>query len=62
MVVDLVKDHEALKSCYERLRDKGLLTQEEMAKRLWVFRSMRIDIPLDLNKDSGRMGIGIPLA
>jgi hypothetical protein len=28
----------------------------------WVFRSMRIDIPLDLNKDSGRMGIGIPLA
>jgi hypothetical protein len=28
----------------------------------WVFRSMRMDIPLDLNKDSGRMGIGIPLA
>ncbi len=29
---------------------------------VWVFRSMRIDIPLDLNKDSGRMGMGIPLA
>ena len=36
MVVDLVKDHEALKSCYERLRDKGLLTQEEMAERLGI--------------------------
>jgi len=36
MVVDLVKDHEALKSRYERLRDKGLLTQEEMAERLGI--------------------------
>jgi hypothetical protein len=36
--------------------------QYRKLKTLWVFRSMRIDIPLDLNKDSGRMGIGIPLA
>jgi len=34
MIVDLVKDNKALKSRYERLRDKGFLTQEEMAKRL----------------------------
>jgi DNA invertase Pin-like site-specific DNA recombinase len=36
MVVDLVKDHEALKSRYERLRDKGFLTQEEIAERLGI--------------------------
>ena len=36
MIVDLVKDHEALKSRYERLRDKGFLTQEEMAQRLGI--------------------------
>ena len=36
MVADLVKDHEALKSRYERLRDKGFLTQEEMADRLVI--------------------------
>jgi len=36
MVVDLVKDHEALKSRYEGLRDKGFLTQEEMAERLGI--------------------------
>jgi hypothetical protein len=36
MVVDLVKDNELLKSRYERLRDKGFLTQEEMADRLRI--------------------------
>ena len=36
MVVDLVKDNELLKSRYERLRDKGFLTQEEMAERLGI--------------------------
>ena len=36
MVVDLVKDNEALKSRYERLRDRGFLTQEEMAERLGI--------------------------
>lgn len=36
MVVDLVKDHETLKSRYERLRDKGFLTQEEMGERLGI--------------------------
>lgn len=36
MVVDLVKDHDALKSRYDRLRDKGCLTQEEMAERLGI--------------------------
>jgi hypothetical protein len=36
MVVDLVKDHEALKSRYDRLRDKGFLTQEEIAKQLGI--------------------------
>jgi hypothetical protein len=36
MVVDLVKDHEALKSRYERLRDRGFLTQEEIAERLGI--------------------------
>lgn len=36
MVVDLVKDHEALKSRYDRLRDQGCLTQEEMAERLGI--------------------------
>lgn len=36
MVVDLVKDNEVLKSRYERLRDKGFLTQEEMAQRLGI--------------------------
>jgi len=36
MIVDLVKDHDALKSRYDRLRDKGCLTQEEMAERLGI--------------------------
>ena len=36
MVVDLVKDHEALKSRYERLRDRGFLTQEEIAEMLGI--------------------------
>jgi Recombinase zinc beta ribbon domain/Recombinase len=36
MVVDLVKDNAVLKSRYERLRDKGFLTQEEMAERLHI--------------------------
>jgi DNA invertase Pin-like site-specific DNA recombinase len=36
MVVDLVKDHEALKSRYQRLRARGFLTQEEMAERLGI--------------------------
>jgi hypothetical protein len=36
MVFDLVKDNEVLKSRYERLRDKGFLTQEEMAERLGI--------------------------
>jgi DNA invertase Pin-like site-specific DNA recombinase len=36
MVVDLVKDNDVLKSRYERLRDKGFLTQEEMAERLGI--------------------------
>ena len=36
MVVDLVKDHDALKSRYDRLRDKGFLTQEEIAKQLGI--------------------------
>jgi DNA invertase Pin-like site-specific DNA recombinase len=36
MIVDLVKDHDALKSRYDRLRGKGFLTQEEMAERLGV--------------------------
>jgi hypothetical protein len=36
MVVDLVKDHDALKSRYDRLRDRGCLTQEEMAERLGI--------------------------
>lgn len=36
MIVDLVKDHEALKSRYQRLRDRGCLTQEEMAERLGI--------------------------
>src|SRR5215471_16621506 len=36
MVVDLVKDNEVIKSRYERLRDKGFLTQEEMAERLGI--------------------------
>jgi DNA invertase Pin-like site-specific DNA recombinase len=36
MVVDLVKDNEALKSRYERLRNRGFLTQEEMAERLGI--------------------------
>jgi DNA invertase Pin-like site-specific DNA recombinase len=36
MIADLVKDHDSLKSRYHRLRDKGFLTQEEMAERLGV--------------------------
>lgn len=36
MVFDLVKDNEALKSRYERLRNRGFLTQEEMAERLGI--------------------------
>jgi DNA invertase Pin-like site-specific DNA recombinase len=36
MVVDLVKDHETLKSRYERLRAKGFLTQEEMGEKLGI--------------------------
>jgi DNA invertase Pin-like site-specific DNA recombinase len=36
MVADLVKDNEALKSRYERLRDRGFLTQEEIAEKLGV--------------------------
>ena len=36
MVVDLVKDNDALKSRYQRLRDRGFLTQEEMAARLGI--------------------------
>jgi DNA invertase Pin-like site-specific DNA recombinase len=36
MIVDLVKDHDSLKNRYDRLRDKGFLTQEEMAERLSV--------------------------
>ena len=36
MIVDLVKDHEALKSRYERLRDRGFLTQEEIAGMLGI--------------------------
>lgn len=36
MVVDLVKDHDAFKSRYDRLRHKGFLTQEEMAERLGI--------------------------
>jgi len=36
MVVGLVKNNELLKSRYERLRDKGFLTQEEMAGRLGI--------------------------
>src|SRR3989442_10436412 len=36
MIVDLVKDHEALKSRYQRLRARGFLTQEEMAERLGI--------------------------
>jgi hypothetical protein len=38
------------------------LLKSQLSDGGWVFRSMRIDIPLDLNRDSGRMGIGIPLA
>ncbi|MBE3071688.1 MAG: helix-turn-helix domain-containing protein [Acidobacteria bacterium] len=30
------KDNDALKSRYERLRDKGFLTQEEIAERLGI--------------------------
>jgi DNA invertase Pin-like site-specific DNA recombinase len=36
MVVDLVKDNKVLKTRYDRLRDKGFLTQEEMAQRLGI--------------------------
>ena len=36
MVVDLVKDNDAFTSRYDRLRDKGFLTQEEMAERLGI--------------------------
>jgi len=36
MIVDLVKDHDALKSRYERLRDRGFLTQEEIAEMLGI--------------------------
>jgi DNA invertase Pin-like site-specific DNA recombinase len=36
MVFDLVKDNKALKGCYERLRNRGFLTQEEMAERLGI--------------------------
>jgi len=36
MVVDLVKDNDAFKSRYDRLRHKGFLTQEEMAERLGI--------------------------
>jgi hypothetical protein len=36
MVVDLIKDNEALKSRYERLRNKGFLTQEEIAEKLGI--------------------------
>lgn len=36
MIVDLVKDHEALKSRYERLRDRGFFTQEEIAEMLGI--------------------------
>jgi len=36
MVVDLVKDHEALKSRFQRLRDRGCLTQDEMGERLGI--------------------------
>ena len=36
MVFDLVKDNEALNSRYERLRNRGFLTQEEMAERLGI--------------------------
>jgi hypothetical protein len=36
MVSDLVKDNDCLKSRYQRLREKGYLTQEEMAERLGV--------------------------
>ena len=36
MIVDLVKDHDSLKSRYDRLRDRGFLTQEEMATRLGI--------------------------
>jgi DNA invertase Pin-like site-specific DNA recombinase len=36
MVTDLVKDNEALKSRYERLRERGFLTREELAERLGI--------------------------
>ena len=36
MIVDLVKDHEPLKSRYERLRERGFLTQEEIAEMLGI--------------------------
>jgi DNA invertase Pin-like site-specific DNA recombinase len=36
MVFDLVKDNAALKSRYDRLRNRGFLTQEEMAERLGI--------------------------
>jgi hypothetical protein len=36
MIADLVKDHDSLKSRYDRLRAKGFLTQEEMAERLGI--------------------------
>lgn len=36
MVVDLVKDNDAFKSRYDRLRHKGFLTQDEMAERLGI--------------------------
>jgi DNA invertase Pin-like site-specific DNA recombinase len=36
MVFDLVKDNDCLKSRYQRLREKGYLTQKEMAERLDV--------------------------
>ena len=36
MVADLVKDHDAFKSRYDRLRHQGFLTQEEMAERLGI--------------------------
>ena len=34
MIVDLVKDNDSIKSRYQRLREKGYLTQGEMAERL----------------------------
>jgi DNA invertase Pin-like site-specific DNA recombinase len=36
MVFDLVKDNAALKSRYDRLRNRGFLTQEEMAEKLGI--------------------------